>query len=165
MKTVILGLGSNIGDRMAHLRAARDVLAGVLGKLKCSKVYTSPAMLPPDAPSEWDIPFYNMAISGTTSLAPEILLKTIELQLGRELRGVWGPREIDIDILAMEDVLVNSSSLYVPHKGLLERDFALVPLAELAADWQYPLGGEYRGMRASDICSAKNYQLELIGSL
>ena len=168
MKTVILGLGSNIGDRMAHLRAARDVLASILDELKASPVYLSPALLPPGAPQEWDIPFYNMAISGSTDLAPEVLLdelKNVELQLGREFRGIWGPREIDIDILAMDDVLVNSSSLCIPHKGLLERDFALLPLVQLAPGWLYPAGGQYRGQRAADICAAKNYQLETVGSL
>jgi 2-amino-4-hydroxy-6-hydroxymethyldihydropteridine diphosphokinase len=142
---IILGLGSNQSDRMAHLRAAVAELARVLSNLRVSSVYESAALLPEGAPPEWNIPYYNMAVCGQADIAPEALLaevKAIEQKLGREFRGVWGPREIDIDILAMGDVQVKTETLTIPHAGLLERDFAYVPLVEIAPEWKHPSGKE-----------------------
>lgn len=139
MKGVVLGLGSNIGDRLSHLRTAKRELAGVITSLTCSPVYETAALLPEGAPPEWDISFYNMAISGQTTLAPYALLaevKRIEQALGRTDRGRWGPREIDIDILAYGDTLLATPELTLPHAGLLQRDFALVPFADLWPGWK-----------------------------
>lgn len=151
---VILGLGSNKGDRLANLRSAVATLKGVLQNVKTSYVYESSPLLPANAPPEWDIKYLNMAVSGTTELAPQEVLtqiKTIERKLGRIATGYWGPREIDIDILAYNDQVVNEANLVIPHAHLLARDFALVPLAELAPDWTYPAEGEYYGKKAREL--------------
>ncbi len=66
-------------------------------------------------------------------------VKAIERDLGRVSRCKWGPREIDIDILAMDDVTMDTPELTIPHRVLLERDFVLLPLADVAPDWRYPL--------------------------
>jgi 2-amino-4-hydroxy-6-hydroxymethyldihydropteridine diphosphokinase len=159
---VILGLGSNIGEREAYLAAAVKKLSAVLADTRCSRVLESVALLPPDAPPEFNRPYLNMAVAGDTNLAPQTLLaaiKTIERELGRVERCNWGPREIDIDILAMDDTIINAPPLIIPHRELLNRDFVLLPLADVAPDWHYPLQSEYFGKTAAEIIAAKNYKL------
>ena len=139
---IILGLGSNKGDRLAYLQKAVDALREWISDLKCSSVYTSKALLTPDAPPEWNKDYFNMAVCGETQLAPHALLaklKEIEQYTGRMHTGYWGPREIDIDILAYHDVIMNETDLIIPHRFLLERDFALIPLTEIAGNWVHPV--------------------------
>jgi 7,8-dihydro-6-hydroxymethylpterin-pyrophosphokinase len=69
-------------------------------------------------------------------------------------RGRWGPREIDLDILAYADTVLESEALTLPHGGLLTRDFALLPLSEVAPEWRYPASGKYHGMRPEELLSA-----------
>lgn len=157
---VILGLGSNKGDREDYLRQATALLAGLLSGMRASGIYESKALLPPGAPAEWNAPFLNMVVTGKTKLEPRKLLasvKAIETKLGRKPAGKWGPREIDIDILAMGDTVIDTPSLAIPHPELLNRDFALLPLSELAPDWRYPAAGTYHGWKASDIAADKKF--------
>ena len=138
---IVLGLGSNRGDRLAYLHKAKQALSAFVTSLTCSTLYESPAMLPENAPTDWESDFYNMAIAGETKLTPQELLvavKQIEQQLGRQDRGRWGPREIDIDILAYDELRLQSPDLIIPHIGLLQRDFALVPFADVAPHWIHP---------------------------
>lgn len=151
---VILGLGSNVGDRKATFVAAINALCDVMGNIRLSSIHETPALLPDNAPAEWDIPFLNMAVCGTCQLSPHELfvrIKAIELQLGRKDRGRWGPREIDIDILAIDDVVVSTPELTIPHKELLNRTFALHPLAELAPDWRWPVQDANFGKTAKEL--------------
>jgi 2-amino-4-hydroxy-6-hydroxymethyldihydropteridine diphosphokinase len=148
---VILGLGSNKGDRLRHLQQTVSVLSHIMENIKCSPVYESDALLPAEAPREWDIDFLNMAVCGETELLPRELLsavKKIEKDLGRTATGHWGPREIDIDILAFGNVVIEEKELVIPHRYLLVRDFALVPLADIAPDWAYPAEGDFYRMKA-----------------
>ncbi len=142
---VILGLGSNIGDRVAFLRSAVALLSEHVKILKFSSIYENSALLPENAPDSWNMPYLNMALMGETTLAPAELLKTIkaiENALGRKSDGPrWSPREIDIDILACGEKIVRSDALIIPHARLLERSFALLPFAEVAPDWAWPLPG------------------------
>lgn len=134
-RKIFLGLGSNYGDRFTNLCAARDALKMQISILQCSSVYESPALLPENAPIEWDVPFLNAVIAAKTDLEPLALLafvKNIEQQLGRQNRGHWSPREIDIDILWMEGVEVQTETLTIPHKEMLKRDFVMVPLSEIS---------------------------------
>ena len=159
---VILGLGSNIGDRMQYLAAAVRRLSGMLQEMHMSRILESPAMLPPDASADMDRPYLNMAVSGKTDLTPQALLtevKSLERELGRVQRSVWGPREIDIDILAMDGLVTQSPELTVPHRGILKRDFALLPLSDVAPDWKYPVAGSYYNMPVSEILAAKGYAI------
>lgn len=156
-----------MGDRKAYLTEAVSRLSRFLHDITMSRIFEVPALLPDDAPEEWNQPFYNMAIAGEAadgkSLTPEMLLsslKQIERDMGREIRGFWGPREIDIDILAMDDIASQSKQLHIPHHELLNRDFALVPLVDVAPDWHYPLEGSYQGWRAKDIMAAKGYKVD-----
>lgn len=154
---VILGLGSNVGDRLANLRKALQCLQKLSGfhVQQVSPVYVSDALLPENAPSDWDLPHLNCALRCDTSLGPQALLKeikSIEEQVGRKANGeFWGPRVLDIDILAWDELTLESDKLTLPHKGLLERPFALWPLADVAPLWAFPLSGANHGKTAAEI--------------
>lgn len=135
---VIIGLGSNVGGRDAMLDAAIAELAKILHNMRESKRYETAALLMPGSPPEWDVPFVNMAVAGECALAPQellIALKGIEQKLGRQDRGRWAPREIDLDILAMDGVNIREVDLIVPHPELLKRYFALAPFVDVAPDF------------------------------
>lgn len=144
-KPALLGLGSNLGDRDANLRAACDALAALpdCSLLAESPVYETPPMGPQDQGS-----YLNMAVSLRTTLGPGELLgavQRIEADLGRAPRGSrrhWGPREIDIDILLFGDLILDEPVLTVPHPGLAERWFVLRPLADIAPDAVHPVLGK-----------------------
>lgn len=144
MNTVILGLGSNIGDRLAFLRQAATDISAVpeLSVKQISPIYISDALMPDNAPKEWDRPYLNCALRCETESNPHKLLtilKEIEWRIGRKPeKRHWGPREIDIDILAFNQQVIDDEQLTVPHKSLLERPFALWPLADVAPLWIYP---------------------------
>jgi len=152
---VILGLGSNVGDRLSHLRKARTAIQHIPGILikQTSPIYLSDALLPENAPPEWDMPHLNLAIRCETTLEPLALLKQlkhIEWTIGRkpEIRH-WGPRILDIDILAWDDLTIQSELLTVPHASLQDRPFALWPLADVAPLWIFPLAGPNQGKPAA----------------
>jgi 2-amino-4-hydroxy-6-hydroxymethyldihydropteridine diphosphokinase len=155
---IVLGLGVNLGDRLTLLRRAVEMMTqapdGFITAPRVSHVYESSALLPPGAPAAWDMPFYNMALAGETALTPEALLeavKELECKLGRQPRGYWGPREMDIDILAYGDRVMQSRTLTLPQRELLRRDFALVPMEEVAPDWAYPAEGPMQGKTVREL--------------
>lgn len=153
-RQVIIGLGSNVGTRESMLQMAVKRLHAVLEELQASPCYETPAMLLPDSPPAWDMPFLNMAVAGQCNLSPQALLaelKAIEQLLGRQERGRWAPREIDLDILAYGEEVIEDEGLHIPHRGLLQRDFALKPLADVAPDWRWPLADEYLGKTAHEL--------------
>lgn len=138
MKTVYLGLGSNIGDREANLQAAIDQLHGTdLLIDRVSSVYETE---PQDLPGQrW---FLNLVAEASTSLFPLQLLARIgkiEQNLGRRRSVAKGPRTIDIDILLYADFVIQTNHLVIPHERLWERRFVLAPLAELAPDLRDPV--------------------------
>ena len=145
-RPVTLGLGSNHGDRLAYLRKAIQLLKtgfppGKFRVLALSPLYESDALLLPDAPTGWDQPHLNLAVSAECSLEPPELLRIIkgfETQLGRKPRGRWAPREIDIDILAMGSLIFKSDTLVIPHPRMMDRPFAVLPFADLAPGWIHP---------------------------
>ena len=135
---VILGLGSNLGNRAVHLRRAITRLSrgggAVLRGVKLSRIYESPALMPQDAPLAWDLPYLNCALSGETTLEPQALLRkvqSIERSLGRRDHDRWAPRVIDIDILWWDGRDVRSEGLTVPHPEILKRTFVLEPMRDL----------------------------------
>jgi len=138
MKQVFLSLGSNIGDRVAHIRQALELLsrAGIEVKRVSSFYQTEPVDF---LPQRW---FVNCVVEVGTDLMPRRLLKTlqsVERALGRRPGIPKGPRPIDIDILLYENVVVRSSVLTIPHERLSERRFVLIPLRELAGDLRHPV--------------------------
>jgi 2-amino-4-hydroxy-6-hydroxymethyldihydropteridine diphosphokinase len=135
MHRIYISLGSNCGDSFENLKAAKHAMSNQMRILQCSSIYESPALLPENAPAEWDTPFLNAVIAAETDLEPLAVLeflKAIEQQLGRQHRGHWAPREIDLDILMMEGVEVQTDLLTIPHKEMLKRDFVMVPLSEIS---------------------------------
>ena len=139
MHTVYLGLGSNMGDRAANLRAAVKALAPQVALLAESPVYETPPWGVETQPG-----FLNMAVKAETELAPAALrehVKNIERGLGRTPTYHWGPRLIDIDILLYEDLIVDTPDLVIPHAQMHKRPFVLVPLASIAPDVVHPALG------------------------
>jgi len=130
LRPVYLGLGTNLGDRAANLSAALAALADIARVTDLSSVWETAPMHVVDQPA-----FLNMAVAGTTALEPLALLdrvKEIETRLGRVASVRYGPRLIDIDILAMGDEAIDSERLTLPHPRIGERLFVLAPLAEIA---------------------------------
>jgi len=143
---IYLSLGSNRGDRRQNLRAALAALGGESVSVeRVSPVIESPALLPPDAPPEWNSPFLNLVAECRSSLEPEALLirlKKIEQELGREDGRQWAPRQIDIDILTFNDIIFESERLTIPHPALAERPFVLTPLTALKPRLEIPGRGD-----------------------
>lgn len=156
---VILGLGSNLGDRLAQLRHALLLIQKIplLTVVRVSPLYISDPLLPENAPASWDNkPYLNLAIYCKTVLDPLDLLhhlKKIEIDVGRKPEKDWGPRIIDIDILAWDDRVLDHPKLTIPHECLPERPFALWPLSDLVPDWIYPVQGEHFGKTAAELVS------------
>lgn len=144
--TVYLGLGSNLGDRRASLAQAVTSLndAGVR-VLRVSPVVESPALLPENAPAEWNQPFLNLVAECRTDRSTgEVLdrIKQIEKQLGRTDGNRWAPRSIDIDILLWGRERIATERLKIPHPGLQLRGFVLTPLIALCPSLTLPGLGE-----------------------
>jgi 2-amino-4-hydroxy-6-hydroxymethyldihydropteridine diphosphokinase len=138
-----VGLGSNLGDRAATIRAAVDALPGVVAVSTLRE--TDPVGVT-EQPA-----FLNGAAAIETELAPRELLETllaIERMLGRERLERWGPRTIDLDLLLYGGETVDEPGLTVPHPHLHERRFALEPLAELDPELEVPGRGRVRDLLA-----------------
>lgn len=153
---IVLGLGSNVGDRLHHLRTALTLLKNIpaLTIQQVSPVYISDAWLPDNAPHDWNMPYLNVGIRCDTTLSPQELLektKQIEKIVGRTEKNNKGPRIIDIDILAWDDLVLYDKKLHIPHESLHERPFAFWPLADVAPRWIYPLPGVLQGKTAAEI--------------
>ena len=132
----LLALGGNLGDvRAAFERAIAMLCADAAVQLVArSSDYRTPPWGVTDQPA-----FINAVIMVATSLEPHALLtrvQNVERVLGRDrtMERRWGPRPIDIDILAYDDVVLREADLTLPHPHLFERAFVLLPLAEIAAD-------------------------------
>lgn len=140
--TVHIALGSNLGDRLANLRAAVRAIGESARTvvLAVSHAYETPPWGVADQPA-----FLNAAVAIETVMKPlELLyvLKEIERRLGRAPGGPkWGPRVIDIDIVLWGDLQISGGPLTVPHPAFRRRAFVLAPLAEIAADAVDPVTG------------------------
>lgn len=133
---VYIALGSNLGDRRANLIDAISQLRQKVVVEQLSSVYETEPAYVTDQPS-----FYNMVLQGSTQLAPDELLrflKTIEWRMGRERVLRYGPRPIDLDILAHGTLQLDTPDLTIPHPRIAERAFVLAPFAEIAPDLILP---------------------------
>ncbi|MFH7767266.1 2-amino-4-hydroxy-6-hydroxymethyldihydropteridine diphosphokinase [Acinetobacter sp. BSP-28] len=134
MSTVTyIGLGSNLGDSRQILTEAVQKLA-TLGSVKTSKLYQSPPMGPQDQPN-----YLNAAVQLVTELEPLALLDELqrfEQESGRIRLRRWGERTLDLDLLIYGEEQIHNERLTVPHIGVMERDFVLMPLLDLEANLQ-----------------------------
>lgn len=133
-----IGLGSNLGDRKANLTLAVELISVRIGAiLKQSSVYETRAWGNTSQPD-----FFNQVILVSTKLsATECLtqLAEIEKNLGRIRTERWGPRSIDLDLLYYNKKIINTPDLIVPHPGIADRKFVLIPLVEISKDFVHPL--------------------------
>lgn len=131
METVWLGLGSNLGDREAAIETAFRLCSEFLVQPILSGIWESKARYVEDQPD-----FLNAVLRGKTELSPRTLLEaaqTVETRLGRDRSAVVpkGPRSLDVDILLYGERIIVEDGLVVPHPGMRERKFVLLPLLEL----------------------------------
>lgn len=134
---VFISLGSNLGDRMEHLAAARDALAALPATclVAASRVYETAPREHKEQPD-----FLNQVVCLETGLEPHDLLgecQRIERDHGRKRTLRFGPRTLDLDILLFQDVESDEAELTLPHPRMLQRAFVLVPLAEV---WGFARG-------------------------
>ncbi len=145
-RTLALGLGSNLGSSLDHLRTALSELKQLsFFKIKnVSSIYESDALLPEKASPDWNLKYLNAVVlvelvidKNPLDLLSEI--KKIESKMGRESVGKWAPRVIDIDILAWNGENFTSQELNIPHASLKERPFALLPLLQVWPQYRLSL--------------------------
>ncbi len=137
---IFIGAGSNLGDRAASIDQAKVLLAkaGIV-IVGSSPVYETPALTRLGAKMP---DFLNAVLEVRTDLAPLELLDTlesVERTMGRQHKGDWAPRTIDLDLLLYGDMVLQSPRLILPHPGMADRWFVLKPLADLAPDVMHPL--------------------------
>ena len=141
MTEIVLHLGSNQGDRAAFLSKACQLIQSRIGKIiDKSHVYETE----PWGWKEQD-EFYNMAILVKTNLGVRAVfeaIKNIETEIGRNKTEHLGPRNIDIDLLFYGDKIIEDEDLKVPHAGMKDRNFVLIPLLEIAGEWVHPVLGK-----------------------
>ncbi|MBO1280526.1 2-amino-4-hydroxy-6-hydroxymethyldihydropteridine diphosphokinase [Acinetobacter nosocomialis] len=129
--TTYIGLGSNLGDSRQILSEAIAKLK-TIGEVKISKLYQSPPMGPQDQPN-----YLNAVAQLKTELLPLDLLdhlQRFEQEAGRVRLRHWGERTLDLDLLIYGDEKIQNERLTVPHVGIMQRDFVVIPLLDLDAD-------------------------------
>ena len=136
--TAYIAIGSNMDSPADKCKQAVDQLNNhpALSVSNRSSLYKTEPFGKSD--QDW---FVNSVVEVTTHLSPELLLKTclaIESKMGRTREEKWGPRIIDLDILFYDDCVFNEKGLEVPHPGIAERSFVLVPMNEIAQDFVHP---------------------------
>ena len=146
---VVVGLGSNLGDRLAHLERAVRSMSGAFDVSALSSVYETAPVGPPQPD------YLNAAVRLGTTLRPERILEVLlgfEVDDGRvrSAEHRWGPRTIDLDILWIDGLVVAAPSLTVPHPRLTERAFALLPLLDVAPEAGDPRTGARFARPATD---------------
>jgi len=153
----LLGLGSNLGDRWAHLRRAVDQLraGGTAPVTAVSRVYETEPVGGPDDQG----PYLNLVVELAVAAGgdPYLLLeecRRLEAAAGRVRTVRWGPRTLDVDVLWIDGVTLDDPDLTVPHPRWRERAFVLAPLAELAPDLVEP-----------SALAAAGGQVEVVGTL
>lgn len=140
MNTVYIALGANLGDPVETLAEVVQQFKAMpeFERVACSSFYRSAPMGPQDQPD-----YVNAVLRAHTPLAPLALLdllQSLEDEFGRVRSRRWGARTLDLDLLLFADLSLQHPRLTVPHPGLAERDFVVVPLHELAPTLRLPDG-------------------------
>lgn len=139
MNNVYLGLGSNVGEKVDNIRQVIDYFCNDkrFFNVKISSLYET---IPYGEIKQEN--FINGVISFQTKINIELLFditKNLETKIGRVKRKIWGPREIDIDILLFGDLIIKNEKISIPHEDLLNRDFVIVPLLEVNDELIHPI--------------------------
>lgn len=141
MKKIALALGSNLGDRLGNLKKAlRLIRASGIKIISTSDIFETAPFGKTEQPR-----FLNACVIIETEKESHDLLymlKEMERQIGRVLREKWGPREIDLDILFINQEVIDTETLKVPHPEMHKRPFVLKPLSQLEPEWEHPLLGK-----------------------
>lgn len=148
VRRAYLGIGSNLGDRRAHLQGAVDALVAAEGLdvVAVSPVYETAPVGGPPQPD-----FLNAVVAVDTPLTARALLELaqrIEAAAERVRTVRWGPRTLDVDVLLVGDERTDEPDLVVPHPRMTERAFVVVPLADLAPEWADRLPPDAASVRA-----------------
>lgn len=138
MHIAYIAMGTNVGQKLENLRKSIRLLAenSSIEILDFSSIYET---LPFGNNNQEN--FYNSCIKVETSLSPDLLLqvlKNTEQKIGRKQRERWGPREIDLDLILYDNLILTDDTLTLPHKGLHLRDFVLLPLLEIDSNLIHP---------------------------
>lgn len=137
--TAFIGIGTNKGDKLANIRFALNEI-DELDSSSIENVSSIYETLPMGEIQQEN--YFNAVIKIKTKLLPEDLfsfLNSIEKKAGRIKREHWGPRELDLDILFYDDIIYSKNELVIPHYGVVERDFVLVPLIEIEPHLVHPI--------------------------
>lgn len=146
--SVYIALGANLGDPVATLNETVAALTtdGTLQDIRCSSYFRSRPMGPQDQPD-----YVNAVLTAETALAPIALLdylQSIEQHFGRVRARRWGARTLDLDLLLYGKQTLSLPRLSVPHPGLTERDFVVLPLLEIAPELILPDGRHLKDLTA-----------------
>ena len=138
MNVAYLLIGGNLGNRFSYLKKAAEYIEQFCGKIiTSSSIYETAAWGITEQPA-----FLNQVIALETGLLPNQLMQKllwIEQKMGRIRNEKFGPRIIDIDILLIDDIIINTELITVPHQALPNRKFALIPLDEIASTFIHPV--------------------------
>ena len=140
-REIYIQLGTNLGEREHHLAEAKKRMNDQLGTiLKSSSIYETAAWGMEDQPA-----FLNQVVELESNMNPWEMMTTmlkIEEAMGRKREEKWGPRLIDLDLLAYGDNRITTGLLKLPHPELKNRKFVLVPFREIAPRWVHPVSGK-----------------------
>ena len=150
-----LGIGTNLGDRLAYLQLAVDALAAAedVHFVAVSPVYETAPVGGPEQPD-----YLNAVVAVDTPLTPRALLRlaqAIEADADRVRTVRWGPRTLDVDVLVVGDEHVDEPDLVVPHPRMTERAFVLVPLADLDPAWRSRIPADSASVRPTGLALAQ----------
>jgi 2-amino-4-hydroxy-6-hydroxymethyldihydropteridine diphosphokinase len=151
MQQVFLGTGGNLGNKAKNFKKVNELIESKLGKIKqSSSIYETPPW-----GFEATESFWNQVVLIETNFSPEKLLNTIheiETLFDRERKGnQYQSREMDIDILYYDDIVLETGNLIIPHPLLHRRKFVLVPLTEIAPDFKHPVL-RLTSLKMLDVC-------------
>jgi len=142
-QTIAIALGTNLGDREHHLEEAIAALKEdifIEGTAKVSRTYESPPWGYAEQPE-----FLNLVVVGSSDWKPHALMnyfRDYETTMGRRRDIPNGPRVIDLDLIAYGNEMVKDAQVEVPHPRFRDRDFVLLPLCDVWADWKDPITGK-----------------------
>ncbi|HEY3671423.1 MAG TPA: 2-amino-4-hydroxy-6-hydroxymethyldihydropteridine diphosphokinase [Acidimicrobiia bacterium] len=151
MTRAYLGIGSNLGERLAYLQLAVDELAAADGVtvVGVSSVYETAPVGGPDQPD-----YLNAVVAVDTTLTARELLgvaQAVETEAERVRTVRWGPRTLDVDVLLVGDERIDDPDLVVPHPRMAERAFVVVPLADLDAAWRSRIPADSDAVRPTGL--------------